>query len=58
MRVYAGDSWPNAGTYVLTGAGNATVTLTASPTGYQLDLDLNGDGIDDGTPVTGSWATV
>jgi len=57
MRVYTGDNWPSSGIYILAGDSNATVTLTASPSGYQLDLDLNGDGIDDGTPVIGTWAT-
>jgi hypothetical protein len=57
MRVYLTDNWPSSGSYVLTGQGNATVTLTASPSGYQLDLDLNGDGIDDGTPVIGTWGS-
>lgn len=58
MRVYTTDYWPSSGSYILTGNGNATVTLTASPSGYQLDLDLNGDGIVDGTPVTGIWLNI
>lgn len=58
LRVYTTDYWPSAGSYTLTGASNATVTLTANPSGYQLNLDLNGDGIDDGSPVTGIWLNI
>lgn len=40
---YAGD--PTAGRLVLSGAGNASVSLTAAPpTGVVLALDVNGDG--------------
>lgn len=48
--------YPAAGSMVIMGAANSTVTLTAlSSTTYQIDTDINGDGAADMT-VTGSWA--
>jgi hypothetical protein len=54
MRVYMTDDWPSSGVYVLTGEGGATVTLTASPSGYLADVDLDGDSTVDNT-LTGNW---
>ena len=56
MRVYTGDNWPSSGIYVLTGKDGATATLTASPSGYQVDVDANADSIIDNT-LTGTWAS-
>jgi len=58
IRTYAVDTWPTSGVLVATGAGGATVTLTAlSNTSYQVDIDE--DGI---SPVeytnTGNWSAL
>jgi len=58
IRTYAADTWPTSGVLVATGAGGATVTLTAlSNTSYQVDIDE--DGI---SPIeytnTGNWSTL
>ena len=36
--------WPSSGVLVISGAGGSKAQLTASTSGYQVDIDANGDG--------------
>ncbi len=54
-----GDDPPASGVLVVTGAENATQTLTALDSGnVRIDVDVDGDGISDGEPLFTTWAVL
>jgi hypothetical protein len=56
FRIEEGEESPSEGVLTLTGADDASVTMTALPDSqYQLEADLDGDGDYDWGPETYSW---
>ena len=62
LRIYDGYYWPTSGVLNLTGAtgiagGSTTATFTATPTGYTITADTDGDGVDDYAD-SGAWSAL
>ncbi len=54
-----GDDPPASGVLVVTGAENATQTLTAlDSVNVRIDVDADGDGLPEGEPLFTTWAAL
>ncbi|HEX6017834.1 MAG TPA: hypothetical protein VFZ28_07025 [Burkholderiaceae bacterium] len=49
---------PTSGAAKITGRDNKSVSITVVPTGLQLDVDTNGDGINTDVQFTATWAEI